>query len=624
MIYRLMGLLTAVCVLIPRFSSAQDTAAILLNDVVIRENRLELPFSDQSRSVQILTRDQLAAMPVHTVAEALQSITGVDIRQRGPMGVQADIHVRGGGFDQVLVLLNGIRLSDPQTGHHLLNVPVDWASIERIEVLKGPGARIYGQNAFACAINIVTAVPGDRQVRAGVSAGDFGFRHGEIGLALPVKKYRQNLNVSGDFSDGYRHNTDFQVWNAFYQGEWKDKSAGEWQVMAGYTQRKFGANGYYGQLAFKDQYEAVQTNMAGISYRKQCGKWLFKPRVYWRRNQDWYTFLREQPQVSQNFHLSQVAGAEGNATWENRWGITGVGVGFENTDLYSSRLGERHRQTAHLFAEHRFLLLHCRMDITPGVAVSGFTDFGVFAYPGLDIGYRLDKTWKLFANAGYNYRIPTFTDLYYEDAGNLGNPDLKPERALSLEAGVKYFRPGWSGQVALFRRDGTNLIDYSKENPTDKWMANNFSMVLTQGMEISSDVFVPVFLGKNTWIRRVNAGYTYLDAQTGNQAAFSRYTLNHLRHQITAGLEHRVVGPVQHSIRLRWCDRFVSDPAVKSDYLVVDNKLSARVHSFTFFMEAANLLNATYGELRYSPTAVLTMPGRWFRAGFVYAGAMPR
>ena len=133
-------------------AAQQDSATQVLQEATVLAQRIQLPFSQESRTIQVLHREQLQTMPARSISEALQSVAGLDVRQRGPLGIQTDLHVRGGGFDQALVLLNGVRLSDPQTGHYLMNVPVDWSAIERIEVLKGPGARIYGQNAFACAV----------------------------------------------------------------------------------------------------------------------------------------------------------------------------------------------------------------------------------------------------------------------------------------------------------------------------------------------------------------------------------------------------------------------------------------------------------------------------------------
>jgi iron complex outermembrane receptor protein len=207
-------------------SAQTDSTEQLLKETTVLAQRIQLPFSQESRTVQVLHREQLQSMPVRSISEALQSISGMDVRQRGPLGIQTDLHVRGGGFDQVLVLLNGVRLSDPQTGHHLMNVPVDWSAIERIEVLKGPGARIYGQNAFACAINIVTSAPTDRLFKVGLAAGDFGFSSANVYAALPKGRLRQQMAASADFSGGYRPNTDFSILNGFYQ-PWKAGMAKE-------------------------------------------------------------------------------------------------------------------------------------------------------------------------------------------------------------------------------------------------------------------------------------------------------------------------------------------------------------------------------------------------------------
>jgi vitamin B12 transporter len=607
--------LFALCGTLPNINAQSVDSETALPGLVIRENRLELPFAEQSRSIQILTRARLEAMPVRTVAEALQSVAGLDVRQRGPFGVQADLHARGGGFDQALVLIDGVRLSDPQTGHHLLNLPIDWNAIERIEILQGSGARIFGQNAFACAVNIVTKTPEAPQLSVGAAAGAFGYQQANLYTALPGKTIRQQLSVSRESADGYRYNTDFKVGNAFYQAGMTDKSNGQWNLTAGFTDRRFGANGYYGRLEFRDQYEAVQTSIISLGYRKKIGNWLLKPRVYWRRNQDEYLFTRSNPAAFRNFHISQVVTTEVNATHESRLGHTGIGLSGDYTRLQSNNLGRRERRTVSFFAEHRFALFNRRLDVTPGVSVSHFSDFGTFFFPGLDAGFRLRESWKVFANAGYNYRIPTFTDLFYEDRGNKGNPDLVPERAFSAEIGLQYQKAGWQARIAAFRRDGNNLIDYSKERESDRWTANNFQQVLMQGVDLSGSVFFPAAFGEKTWLRRISAGYTFLDANVDSPAAFSRYTLNNLRHQLTADLEHRLFGPVRHSIRLRWCDRLTANTETRGDYWVADAKLFFETRRLTVFVEATNFFNVTYGELRYSDTAILTMPGRWLRAG---------
>lgn len=592
-----------------------DTISTKLQEIVVRENRIELPFKAQSRSVQILTNRQLQFMPVQSVTDALQSVPGIDIRQRGASGMQADLHIRGGGFDQALVLLNGVRLSDPQTGHHLLNLPVDFQAIRQIEVLKGPGARIFGQNAFSGAINIVTEAPAKRIVTSGLMIGDFKQDQFQAYASLPIGRFRQHIAATLTESDGYRHNTDFKFANIFYQAQWK-ALGGQWDFLINHNQRAFGANGFYGNLSFTEQYEEVQTDAASLGYRFQSGNFTLKPRVYWRRNQDMYVFLREKPDVFRNFHLSQFVGGEINSTLKSAWGTTGLGFSFDRTDLFSNRLGERFREAANVFVEHRFEWMNGRLDLTPGIAGSQFSDFGGFVFPGLDAGFQLNDTWKIFANTGLTSRIPTYTDLYYEDAGNKGNPNLKPERAFANELGAKWFKKGINAQIALFSRNSTDGIDWTRSSEAEKWTTQNFNQIKMQGIDASFEVDFTAKYNETVRFRRFTAGYTFIDAQVSDQVAFSKYTLNHLRHQLVTSVEHRIFRGIVHSARVRWCDRPTNTSTVKGDYWVADSRISWKYRHWKVYAEATNVFNTVYGEIRYSDTAILTMPGRWFRAGF--------
>src|SRR5690606_38007295 len=243
----------------------------------------------------------------------------------GVSGAQANIGIRGGSFDQTLMLINGIKLTDPQTGHHMMNIPVPLQGIQSIEGIKGPASRIYGQNAYAGAINITTMVPHTRGLSLQAYGGDFGMMGGSFSSSLPIGKYRQSLSGSHDASNGHWYNSDFKVSNLFYEGALDINSKNEVKVMAAYADREFGANGFYTN-SFPEQWESVNTFLAALSHTYSDDHWYVQSRTYWRRNRDEFRLKRYEPEFSTNNHLSDVLALEINGRYNSRFGSTGLGL----------------------------------------------------------------------------------------------------------------------------------------------------------------------------------------------------------------------------------------------------------------------------------------------------------
>jgi len=595
---------------ISSFAQSNDTSTYhTLTQVLVKDNRIQLPFSEHSRSINIISKEQIALAPVQSIPELLQYVSGIDIRQRGPHGGQADVSIRGGTFDQTLILINGIKMSDPQTGHHNLNIPIDIESIERIEILKGPAARIYGQNAFSGAINIVTKVPKEQYAQISLAAGENGLGNIGASFALPKSNFNQYFSFNRSFSDGYRHNTDYNITNYFYQSSFKYLNQ-ELEILGSFSEREFGANRFYGNdsEAFAEQYEEVQTTLVSLGYKNIMGDFAFHPRLSWRRNRDEYVFIRDNPSVYKNVHTSDVISLELNGSYYSDLGATGLGLEFRQVSLESNNLGNRDRQVATAFLEHRFDLLNNTLDITPGVSASYYSDFGGKFFPGIDLGYKINQQIKLFANTGYTWRIPTFTDLYYEDSANLGNEDLEPESAISYEAGLKYLRKGVDMQLSWFMRDGNQLIDWTKEDTDAKWQPQNFTNIMMSGIDFSLNLDV-----QNLWtqdvLRSVRLGYTFINAEEPeNDVEFSRYVLENLKQQLIIGVDHRIFGDLYHSLNFRYLDRVSLE-----NYSLLDSRLSWKTKKVTVFLQADNILDTEYRE-----SNLVDMPGRWVSAGLKF------
>jgi len=573
-----------------------DSISQELETVVISDKRIQLEYSEESRNIIIIDQQEISNSPAQSLAELLQNVAGIDVRRRGINGIQADLSIRGGTFDQSLLLINGVNMSDPQTGHHLMNLPVELDMIERIEILKGPGARRYGQNAFAGAINIVTkkSLSHPFKIRSSFSSNTTGELQFMANFASG--KSAHTLSVSKGFSEGYRYNTDYQMDNIFYQSS-IDINGNTLTLNAGYSDRRFGANGFYASPDFTEQYEEVATSIVSMRYGIKSEDWKINPSIYWRRNEDEYIFVRNNPSIYRNLHIGNSYGGELNASRINAIGVLGVGTEIRYDDLRSNNLGDRSRTTLGLNLEQRILLLSDRVDITPGIGLYSYSDFGTRAFPGIDVGIKLNNDVKAFGNVGYTWRVPTYTDLFYSDPANLGNPDLEPETAITYEAGLKWFTSGIQASISGFIRNSENLIDWTKENQDDPWFPSNVGNVVVKGMEVDSKISLTK---KNTG-PIINVGYVYLTGDNKIDVPLSRYALDLITHQFNLGLDYSIVDNASITINYRYVDRLTLD-----NYNIVDARVNYRSESMEVSLFTNNLLDKDYTE-----TNLVPMPGRW-------------
>jgi iron complex outermembrane receptor protein len=582
-----------------------DTTTQKLEEVLIQENRIQVPFSKQNRSIVLLDRRQLEVSPAKSLNEVLSFVPGVDVRQRGVAGVQADVGIRGGSFEQTLLLLNGIKLSDPQTGHHLMNIPIPLVGIDRVEVLKGPASRIFGQNAFTGAINVITRLAEVPSLRLQSYGGSFGSAGLSVAGALPIGNYRQQLSLSFDGSDGHWYNSDYQVRNLFYEGGAQIHPAHEIRGMLGYTDRSFGANGFY-TSSFPDQWESIQTRLAAVSHTYKKEKFQLLSRAYWRQNEDEFRLKRKEPAFFQNNHTSTVSAVETHGTYSSSLGVTGVGLELRQERIVSSNLGDHSRSLFGLFAE-QLITVGKKGEIRGGLYSTYYSEYGLKHFPGVELGYQVSPALRLFSGAGSSFRIPTYTDLYYRGPTNVGNPDLVPEEAFSVELGAKWAKPTWRAELVIFNRSSENLIEWTREF-NDPWKPQNFTSVNFQGLESS---FAYQFAAGRQWVqlKEVQLSYNYIDANLEAVPGLeTRYALTALRHQLLGGLLVGLGKKVEWNSKVRYVERMSLDP-----YLVVDTRVDFnRLGKFGFFGELSNLTDADYVE-----AGTVQMPGRWFRAGLV-------
>ncbi|WP_297337199.1 TonB-dependent receptor [Algoriphagus sp.] len=577
-----------------------------LQEIVIQENRIQIPFSKQSRNISVITKPQLETTPARSLQEILAFVPGVDVRQRGVTGVQADIGIRGGSFNQTLMLLNGIKLTDPQTGHHLMNIPVPMVNIDRVEILKGPGSRIFGQNAYAGAVNVITELSNTRSLRLQGYGGDFTMRGLAFSGSLPSGNYRQNLSVSFDESAGHWYNSDYQVSNFFYEGGLALNESHELRGMIAYSDRSFGANGFY-TSTFPDQWESLQTSLGALSHTFSTTKWRINTRAYWRKNADEYRLRRNEPSFYQNFHTSNTYAMETNGSFESRLGTTGFGLEYRKEQIESNNLGNHDRTLAGVFLE-QLINLGEKTDFRAGVYSNYFNEFGWKHFPGAEIGYQATESLRFYSGYGKSFRIPTYTDLFYVGPTNIGNAELQPEQAQNFEIGTKWVTNGFFAELVYFLRSTDDLIEWTRPDENTPWQPQNFNEVNFNGIEAA--LTYRVSSGNGIFrLKELLVSYNYIDANLVERPGTeTRYALAALKHQFVTGALLGIGQKLEWNTKIRYVERFSLSP-----YFLLDSRMDYnRSGKLGLFAEVSNISDTDYIE-----SGTVQMPGRWFRMGFM-------
>lgn len=589
-----------------------------LNEVIVQENRLQLPFSKQNRNIWIIDQEKIKSLPARSVSELLSYVSGIDVRQRGPGGVQADVSIDGGTFDQSLVLINGVKVSDPQTGHNMMNLPISMDDIDHIEVLRGSASRIYGINALTGAINIVTRSAGQTGVSANVFAGSSlkdntsGNKYYNYGIraagSVVLGKSSHLLSAGQEAGNGYRYNTAFDNQKIYYQGKYIVGKTDRIDVLAGYTHNNFGANAFYSSPGDKEAEETLKTTLASATYTTHLTEnWTLIPRISYRNNVDDYLYIKQIPDKFHNYHQTNIFDAELNNTIQTVIGTFGLGLEARTERINSTNLGKRNRNNAGLFAEYKFEPA-ARLLINAGIYTNYNSDYGWQAFPGLDAGYNFYGDWRLFANVGTGQRLPTYTDLYYQGPTNIGNDQLQPEKSKYAEGGIKFNNEKLALNASYFVRRIDNFIDWVKTLQTDPWQPHNFSQVNTKGFTLSGDYTLIPAVENMLGHLRIGASYTRLDPsfkKTLATAIFSRYALESLRNQLSSTVSADFYKLLSLTVTTRYCERINY-----KDYMLMDARLGFKQKQYSIYADAANLFNVQYIE-----AGAIPMPGSWFTIG---------
>ena len=566
-------------------------------DVVVTAAATPVELGTVTRTLTVITRDQIQRLPVRSIADVLRLTAAVDVRARGERGVQTDFAVRGANFGQMLVLVDGVRLNDAQSGHHNGDIPVPLDAIERIEILHGPGSSIFGADAFGGTVNVITR-KSVQPASAVVETGSFGLvaARGQAGIERAA--VREVVAAAVDRSSGFMFERDFVTADVSSRTSIGERTG----VFASYLWKDFGANGFYGNAP---SHEWTNQTLVAADHRLDAGGWQFGATGSYRTHGDHFLFDVRRPGVSENRHRTHatLAALRASRAVGNRGSLT-TGVEGGADWVRSTNLGDHDTRRVSGFAEWRFAPA-LRTQLDAGVRVDRYTEFGTAWSPSLGVGWWPSDVVRLRASGGRAFRVPTFTERYYSDPANFARPEVHAETAWAEEAGADFFpAEGWIASATAFARQDHDVIDWLRETPAERWRTYNIRDVDTVGAE---------FTVRRAWTNGsfVQAGYTVLDVNAAAVTQLSKYVLDYAPHSVAVAGAIGLPAALELAPRLEVKRRTRSTG--ESEYAVLDLRLSRRFGIYEIRVEGTNLGNETYQEV-----LGVAMPGRAFTLSLAY------
>ena len=586
-----------------------------LSEVEVFAQRQQQLGADLSRIVHVVSRAELQQAAVHSLPDLLRFIAGIDIRQRGGDGVQTDLSIRGGTFDQALVLINGINVTDPQTGHHSLNIPIDFSSIERIEFLHSPATRVLGLNAFSGAINIVTRQAERTEAAVRCGTGSFGYLFAGGDAVFRRKKLSAFLSLSKKHSDGYIDNTDYNIANAFTHIAYDVSPHCKLRYQLGYQDKRFGAYAFYSAL-YPNQYEATQALFSSFSADYSISKWKIAPALSFRQHNDRFELFRDFADAPEwytfhNAHQTNTVGLSLPVSLTSRWGKSTLGFNMRSENIRSNSLGKHERIHFDLSFNHSAYFN--AVSVSFGALANYTKQYGGNIYFGGDIAYQPFPALQLSISVNQSLRNPTFTDLYFSNAAQQGDPNLAPEKALTYELAAKFQQAKFSANFSAFYRQGRNIIDWVLFPEQTKYQSVNHASIDAWGGETTIN-----YMSKEGFVRRVCLFYSYLDANKATDMYVSRYALDYLQHKTGVLFTHTILYGFSASWQAAYYRRTGNYAEAVSNqiktykpFFLCDFRLQWQYKQATISAELSNLLNINYIDYGGIPQA-----GRIFKVMF--------
>lgn len=585
-----------------------------------------LPTAQSADAVAVVSHEQIQHLVVASVGDLLEQLPGVALRTRGAGDVQSDITMHGGTYDQMLVLINGINISDIQTGHHNMDIPIDISMVQRIELIPPAALLHYGLNALCGAINIVVGEQDLAKLRAQIEVGSFGQIHGALGMSGTHHGWDLSASASYHHSYGYRDNTDYTHGNLMLTAQ-RQLDNGFIKLMAGAQMKDFGSMDFY-STAYPYQFEATRTAMAAAIRQFTIARWQMELSASTRWHSDRFELFRtgmvEAPSwyKDHNYHLTSHTGMRVRAMRNWSLGNSTIGADVSHQQIFSTVLGDtlsrpvnipftpdkqyslgKNRETLSLFAEHSYPLPWALLSAT--VMATGNTMAGNNYSYAFSASRKPSDHLDLAASFSRAIRPPTFTELYYQSVNHIADPALKHETSHQLQLSARYHYKATSSSLLLYARRGDNIIDWIRKPESAVWHSTNHNRIDAVGADLQYAVSISRFIPK------LAATYSFCTLSQQPTDFISSYALDYLRHQATIDIVIKPMKQLQLKLQSSYRRHIGSYTDADGNMLnypdvwLTNAAVEYQIKRLTLFADCINMFNHSYMDYGGIP-----QPGR--------------
>lgn len=610
-----------------------------LDTIVVTSSLQAQHERETGRNIVTINGAELRKLPVTSVDEVLRYLPGVEVQQRGPQGSQADIIIRGGTFQQVLVMIDGVRLNDPLTGHFNGYIPLHLSEIDRIEILKGAAASIHGSDAIGGVINILTKTARHTEQAqkhdwsAGWEAGQYGLLNADAWWRMRGAKTSVSAGLVRQHADGQ----ELRGTRGFFNNRSVSLALGHqfnerWRMSfrSAADLRDFNAQNFYTTFASDTASERVDAYWQQLQVSGRLKGITLHADAAFKMLEDVYSF---RPAVipNQNKTRQLVSQVYGLIPVRNRTTLT-TGVQFIEKRIRSNDRGNHDLPHAavYLVATHR---LPNGFHLNESLRYDWDGNYGSVLVPQVNASWTSGR-FTLRASTGKGIRDADFTERFNNynktivSSGSIGNPDLRTERSWSHEAGADYRLAEWlKVSATLFRRDQRDLIDWTPTPYTQMprksnlvagatyALATNLSSVQTRGLELDMRIDRR-FNERNRFL--VMAGLLWLNSEDADKTP-SFYISSHARFLFNSTLSY-TAGNFDFSVQTLYKQRNAQTASAISSqldrvYFLTNVKARYQITKIrtSVFVQTYNLFDRSFSDLLGA-----RMPRRWVSFGMQF------